>query len=69
MKDVISRYKDGKILFVRNDSAFVADLDEDGNLINLTYTEDLDKISPDGQVAYGNKSGKLYFSKAGKLYT
>lgn len=68
-KDVISRYKDGKILFVRNDSAFVADMDENGNLVNLTYTEDLDKISPEGQVAYGNKSGKLYYTKSGKLFT
>ncbi len=68
-EDVISKYKDGKILFVRHDSAFVADMDENGNLVNLTYTEELDKISPEGQVAYGNKSGKLYYSKSGKLFT
>lgn len=68
-KELISKYKDGKVLLVRNDSTFIADIDEYGQIQNLTYTDDLKKIVRDGQVSYGSKSGSLYYTQAGKLFT
>lgn len=68
-KELISKYKDGKVLLVRNDSTFIADIDEYGQIQNLTYTDDLKKIERDGQVSYGSKSGSLYYTQSGKLFT
>lgn len=69
VENLVSKYKDGKVLFVRNDSTFVADVNEEGRLSNVSYTDDLKRIMHDGQVAYGSKSGQLYYSCEGKLFT
>lgn len=68
-ENLISKYKEGKVLFVRNDSTFTADINSYGELINVAYTEDLKRILHDGQVSYGSKSGSLYYSCSGKLFT
>ncbi|MCQ2209041.1 MAG: OmpA family protein [Paludibacteraceae bacterium] len=68
-QELISKYKDGKVLFVRHDSTFIAELDDEGQLQNITYTTDLKKIEHDGQVSYGSKSGALYYTQSGKLFT
>lgn len=67
--DLISKYKDGKVLVVRNDSTFIAEVGPDGKISNLTYTDDLKKIMFDGQVSYSSKSGLLYYSCSGKIFT
>lgn len=69
VENLLSKYKDGKVLFVRNDSTFVADIDEKGVLSNVVYTNDLQRINFDGQVSYGEKTGTLYYSCAGKIFT
>lgn len=69
VENLVSKYKDGKVLFVRNDSTFVADVNEEGRLSNVSYTDDLKRIMHDGQVAYGSKSGQLYYSCEGKIFT
>lgn len=67
--DLISKYKDGKVLLVRNDSTFIAEVGPDGKVSNVTYTDDLKKIMFDGQVSYGSSSGLLYYSCSGKIFT
>lgn len=69
VEHLLSKYKDGKVLFVRNDSTFTADIDENGALSAITYTDDLKRIAHDGQVSYGSKSGSLYYSCAGKIFS
>lgn len=67
-ENLISKYKDGKILLVRNDSTFVG-TNYFGEIGDLTYTDDLKRIIFDGQVSYGSQSGLLYYSCSGKLFT
>ncbi len=66
---LMSPYKNGTALLVRNDSTFIADIAEDGSVSNLTYTKDFSRINPDGQVAYCDKTGTLYYTSSGKLFT
>ena len=68
-ENLVSKYKDGLVLYARNDSFFVAKLDKDGKIQSLEYTSDFNDILPEGQVSYGEKSGKLYYAKAGKIFT
>lgn len=68
-EDLLSPYKEGKAIMVRHDSTFIAELNEDGSVKTLTYTEEFSRIQPDGQVAYCDKTGTVYYSKAGKLFT
>ena len=66
-KDVISKYKDSTVVFFRNDSSFTAVINENGELQNINYAKELNKLESEGQIAY-DKSGKLYYSKSGKLF-
>lgn len=68
-ESLLSPYKNGTALCVRHDSTFIAELNEDGSIKTLTYTEDFSRIQPEGQVAYCDKTGTLYYSKSGKLFT
>lgn len=69
VEDLISKYKDGKVLLVRNDSTFIASVDENGSLSDIQPTDDLKRIIHDGQVCYGSQSGTLYYSCSGKIFT
>ena len=68
-ESLLSPYKGGSAIYVRHDSTFIAELNEDGSIKTLTYTEDFSRINPDGQVAYCDKTGTLYYSKSGKLFS
>lgn len=68
-ESLLSPYKGETAICVRHDSTFIAELNEDGSIKTMTYTEEFSRIKPDGQVAYSDKSGTLYYSKAGKLFT
>lgn len=65
---VLSRYKNNSVVFLRNDSFFIAELDSLGKIVNSTYTPDFDRIKPEGQFAYSEKSGELYYVNGGKLF-
>ncbi|MCK9156252.1 MAG: OmpA family protein [Paludibacteraceae bacterium] len=66
-KDVVSKYEGNKVVFYRNDSCFFANINEDGELQNVTYTKEFKKLGLEGQIAY-EKTGKMYYSKSGKLF-
>lgn len=68
-ESLLSPYKNGTAICVRHDSTFIAELNEDGSIKTLTYTEEFSRIKPDGQIAYCDKSGTIYYSKSGKLFT
>ena len=65
---VLSRYKNNSVVFLKNDSFFIAELDSRGKIVNATYTTDFDRIQPEGQFAYSEKSGELYYVNGGKLF-
>ena len=48
-ESLLSPYKGGSAIYVRHDSTFIAELNEDGSIKTLTYTEDFSRINPDGQ--------------------
>ena len=65
---VLSRYKNNSVVFLKNDSFFIAELDSRGKIVNAAYTTDFDRIQPEGQFAYSEKSGELYYVNGGKLF-
>ena len=65
---VLSRYKNNSVVFLKNDSFFIAELDSRGKIVNATYSTDFDWIQPEGQFAYSEKSGELYYVNGGKLF-
>lgn len=66
--NVISKYEDNKVIFFRNDSAFVANINEDGELQNITYDKELEKLHADGQIAYDKTNKTAYYTRSGKLF-
>lgn len=65
--DVISYLAENQVLFFRNDSAFVANINDDGELQNITYNKDLKRLQADGQVSIDPINKMAYYTQSGKL--
>ncbi|MBO4805006.1 MAG: OmpA family protein [Paludibacteraceae bacterium] len=66
--NVLSKYENNTVIFFRNDSAFVANINEDGELQNITYDKELEKLHAEGQIAYDKTNKMAYYSRSGKLF-
>lgn len=66
--NVISKYEGNTVIFFRNDSAFVANINEDGELQNITHDKNLEKLHADGQIAYDAANKMAYYTQSGKLF-
>ena len=62
----MSPYKDGKIAFFRNDTAYVFQPNSEGMIDKIEICPELMGLGIDGTFAYDEKNNKLYFSKLGE---
>lgn len=61
----MSPYKNGTIVFFRNDSAYTFVMNEENRIEKITPCPELMGLGIDGTFAYDAKNNKIYFSKLG----
>ena len=62
----MSSYKNGSIVFFRNDSAYSFVLNAENRIEKITPCPELMGLGIDGTFAYDAKNNKIYFSKLGE---
>lgn len=65
--EVLSYLAEDQVVFYRNDSAFVATVNEDGELQNIAYDKEISKLKADGQISVDPTNKMAYYTQSGKM--